>query len=202
MRKLYTYIVEKDNGVAPNPFFQWCTLALATPNHMHAKAFPGDWIAGFFHLSGQYRLLYAMEIQIRLTLKDYFSHPDFACKKPDLQGTDEQKCGDNFYSLKKGVWLQHETRHHRGEKHRTKDTRHNPPVFASRKYWYFGKNAVEVPPEYTGLIPSQGMQVNHSHPEKIQGFMAWVKGFRQGMHAYPRDFAETADDPFSVFKPI
>lgn len=202
MGKLYTYIVTEDTGFAPNPFFQWCTLALATPNHMHARAFSGDWIAGFFHVSGHYRLLYAMEVQLRLSLRDYFLHPDFACKKPDVKGTDEQKCGDNFYSLENGTWLQHETLHHRGNAWKHKDTRHNPPVFASQKYWYFGKNAVELPAEFSELVPRQGMQVNHPHPEKVAAFKTWVKGYSKGMHAYPRDFAETADDDFSIFRTL
>lgn len=202
MSKLYTYIVTEDTGLAPNPFFQWCTLALAMPNHMHAKAFQGDWISGFFHVSGQFRLLYAMEVQVRLTLKNYFSHPDFECKKPDSQGTDEQKCGDNFYSMENGIWLQHESLYHHGDIHRKKDTRHNPPVFASRKYWYFGKNAVEIPSEFTILIPAQGIQVNHPYPEIVSAFKTWVEGYKKGMHAYPRDFSETADDAFSIFRTL
>lgn len=202
MSKLYTYIVTEDTGLAPNPFFQWCTLALATPNHMHARARKGDWIAGFFHTPQACRLLYAIEVEIRLSLKDYFLHPDFQCKKPDLQGTDEQQCGDNFYSLENGVWLQHETRHHRGDAHRKKDTRHNPPVFASRRYWYFGKNAVEVPAELKELIPRQGMRVNHAHPEKATAFKAWVQGYKKGIHAYPRDFKETSSEAFSIFRTL
>ncbi|MDL2284808.1 hypothetical protein LJC19_06680 [Oxalobacter sp. OttesenSCG-928-P03] len=199
MSKLYTYIVTEDTGLAPNPFFQWCTLALATPNHMHARAYSGDWIAGFFHSEKGYRLLFAMEVQIRLSLREYFLHPDFQCKKPVPDGTDEQKCGDNFYSFDNGAWLQHESLYHRGNAHRKKDTRHNPPVFASRKYWYFGKNAVEIPAEFEELIARQGIQVNHASPEKVSAFRAWVNGYKNGMHAYPRDFAETSSDALSIF---
>ena len=202
MKKLYTHIVAKDTGVAPNPFFQWLTLALGTPNHMHAKAWPGDWIAGFFHEEGKYRLLYAMEVQQRLSLKDYFNHPDFQNKKPEPYGTNEQKCGDNFYSFNNGFWLQHETRHHQGDAHKKRDTRHNPPVFASRKFWYFGKNAVDVPQEFEHLIAKQALQVNHPHPQNIHAFKEWVKGFRAGVHAYPRDFEEAGSDLYSIFRAI
>ena len=202
MKKLYTYTVAQDSGVAPNPFFQWLTLALATPNHMHARAWPGDWIAGFFRDDTGYSLLFAMEVQIRLTLKEYFHHPDFQNKKPDPHGTDEQKCGDNFYSFENGIWLQHETRYHRGEAHRQKDTRHNPPVFASRNFWYFGRNAIEVPGEFEDLIAKQGIQVNHPHPQKIPALKEWVKGFKTGVHAYPRDFAETGSDLYSIFRSV
>lgn len=200
MKKLYTYIVTEDIGLAPNPFFQWCTLALGLPNQMHVRAYSGDWIAGFFHQQKQYRLLFAMEIEIRLSLHDYFHHPLFASKKPDIHGTNEQKCGDNFYSIENGSWIQHETLHHKGNKHFKKDTRYNPPVFASRKYWYFGKNAVDVPDEFKELIADQNIKRNPANSPKVADFCKWINGYRKGMYAYPRDFIETSDEIFSIFK--
>lgn len=197
MSKLYTYIVTHDTGFAPNPFFQWCTLAVSTPNHMHAKANKGDWIAGFFQRENAYQLLYVMEIEQRLKLDEYFNHPDFQCKKPDLQGTREQKCGDNFYSHENGIWLQHPTQYHRGETHKKKDTHHNPPVFTARKYWYFGKNAVDLPHEFKTLIGTQSIQVNHPVPEKVLAFKYWVEGYKTGMYAYPRDFDDSDTNALS-----
>ena len=40
--KLYSYIVVHDAGLAPNPFYGWCTLAVCTPNHMGVKVTKGD----------------------------------------------------------------------------------------------------------------------------------------------------------------
>ena len=200
MKKLYTYIVTEDTGLAPNPFFQWCTLAVGLPNRMHIRAYKGDWIAGFFHQFQHYQLLYVMEVERRLTLRDYFYHSDFDCKKPDIQGTDEQKCGDNFYSFENDSWIQYETLYHRGNQYLKKDTRYNPPVFASRKYWYFGKNAVDVPQQFEELIAKQNIQANHISTSRVSAFCQWVKGYKTGMHAYPRDFLETSNDMFSIFK--
>src|SRR5205085_5511285 len=42
MTRLYTYIVAKDSGFAPNPFWRLCTLAHCTPNHMNAQLQEGD----------------------------------------------------------------------------------------------------------------------------------------------------------------
>lgn len=50
--KLYSYIVKTDKGLAPNPFWGWCTLALCTPNHMGIKANQSDWIVGFTNTGG------------------------------------------------------------------------------------------------------------------------------------------------------
>jgi hypothetical protein len=47
MSDLYSYIVRQDTGLAPNPFWGWCTLAVCTPNHQGSKAKRGDWVAGF-----------------------------------------------------------------------------------------------------------------------------------------------------------
>lgn len=44
--KLLKYVMTSDSGLAPNPYFGVCSLALCTPNHMNAKLKPGDWIVG------------------------------------------------------------------------------------------------------------------------------------------------------------
>ena len=60
---LCTYIVKHDTGLAPNPFWRYCTLAVCTPNHMGVTP-RGDefWIAGFSGKEHGNKLVYAMRV--------------------------------------------------------------------------------------------------------------------------------------------
>ncbi|MCC7484242.1 MAG: hypothetical protein IT529_04575 [Burkholderiales bacterium] len=80
--KLYTYVMRHDAGLAPNPFWGWCTLAVCTPNHQGSRVEPGDWIAGFQDKSRGYRLVYAMEVAERIHMMRHFLRP--ACPPPAL----------------------------------------------------------------------------------------------------------------------
>lgn len=43
---LYSYVITRDYGFAPNPFWNVCSLATCKPQiRQHASV--GDWIAGF-----------------------------------------------------------------------------------------------------------------------------------------------------------
>jgi len=52
MQKLFSYIIPIDDGPAPNPFGDICTLAICKPA-IRRKAQVGDWVIGILnhHLS-------------------------------------------------------------------------------------------------------------------------------------------------------
>lgn len=43
---LYSYVITRDYGFAPNPFWGICSLATCKPQ-IRQRALKGDWIAGF-----------------------------------------------------------------------------------------------------------------------------------------------------------
>ena len=43
---LYSYVITRDYGFAPNPFWNICTLATCKPQ-IREHALKGDWVAGF-----------------------------------------------------------------------------------------------------------------------------------------------------------
>ena len=45
MPRLYSYIIARDYGFAPNPFYGFCTLATCKPN-IRKSASVGDWVIG------------------------------------------------------------------------------------------------------------------------------------------------------------
>jgi hypothetical protein len=193
MLTLCTYILTNDTGLAPNPYGGWCTLAVCTPNRQNARLSKGDWIAGFLTKDRRHRLLYAMEVDSRIHMQAYFNDPRFEMKKPNLRGSWQERCGDNFYSQRPdGSWQQHRNCFHIGPEYLKKDTR-RPFVFVSRRYWYFGCNAVDVPEEFKPLIGQRGIRTRH--PMALADrFTEWLASeFRPGIHGLPNDNPEIAD---------
>ena len=166
MSDLYTYVMQHDAGLAPNPFWGTCTLAVCTPNHQGSRARRGDWIAGVSDKRRGYKLIHVMEVDERVHMNDYFHDERFAAKKPTLEGTAQQRCGDNFYSLDAtGRWIQHPNRYHTGPACLAQDTRH-PCVFVARRFWYLGRKAVDMPAAFMPMFGGRGARVNHP-PELV-----------------------------------
>ena len=187
--RLCTYIVKVDTGLAPNPFWGWCTLALCTPNHMGVKLNPKDWIVGFLSKVRANKLLFAMQITEVLHFDDYFRDKQFSKKIPILKGSWKERCGDNIYYLdSQGNWQQAPTVYHRGMIE--KDTKH-PYAFVSNHFYYFGQKAPKVPTKYQSLIPAgQGVKCNHDN-KKVTNFIVWLNSnFSLGIHGLPIDNKE------------
>ncbi len=53
-------VLKTKKALAPNPFWDYCTLAVCTPNHMGIRAEPGDWFLGTTTSERGNKLLYAM----------------------------------------------------------------------------------------------------------------------------------------------
>jgi len=185
--RLCSYIVRDDTGLAPNPFWGYCTLAVCTPNHQGSRLKVGDWIAGFLGKKRGYKFLYAMEISEILGLDEYFRDPRFATKKPNLRGSWQERCGDNFYSRNvDGEWVQHRNRFHLDERLKKQDTKY-ARVFIGQRFWYCGRAADAAPAKYAPLIGGRGARVNHD-PALVSDFCAWVsKEFEPGVSNVPND---------------
>ncbi|MGH8461068.1 MAG: hypothetical protein ACRESS_05635 [Stenotrophobium sp.] len=194
MSTLCTYVLTKDTGLAPNPFWGWCTLAVCTPNRQGARLSEGDWIAGFSPKKDGHRLIYAMEVhEDPIHMNAYFNDLRFSAKKPNLRGTWEQRCGDNFYSqAADGSWKQHRNRFHLDTMYLAKDTR-NPYVFVSKRFWYFGSKLVTVPPQFHSLVGQRGIRVNHA-PDLSYRFQKWVQSnYEPGIAARPSSNPDMPD---------
>ena len=186
--RLCSYIVKRDAGLAPNPFWEYCTLAVCTPNHMGIKLEEGDWIVGFLNKKRSNRLLYAMRVRDILDFTTYYKDSRFTNKIPDVNGSWRRRCGDNFYFKNSaGKWERHPTMFHRTKAHFEQDTR-NPYVFVSDHFFYFGASAIDVPDAYGALIVKrQGVKCHHD--SKLgEEFVSWLEhSFEPGIHGKPID---------------
>lgn len=190
--KICSYVMTSDTGFAPHPFYRYCTLAACTPNHQNANLFPDDWIAGFFYRSDAYYLVYVMKISEILDYNAYYRDPRFKRKKPNLQGTWRQRCGDNIYSRNKsGEWEQ--SRHalyHTSEAAKNQDTR-TAIVFIGKDFTYFGGRAYEhkLPRNLHPMInlKNRGIKYTIDNLSLFTEFMSWIKSKPRGIQGNPRD---------------
>ena len=200
--KLYSYVIKNDKGLAPNPFWEYCTLAVCTPNHMGVRAEKDDWFMGTETIDKGNKLIYTMQVDEILPLEKYYNDPRFEKKKPIINGKWYQQCGDNmYYKNDKGEWKQHPSIYHCRPEEIRKDLKH-PYVFISKLFYYFGDQAVELPPEYQGLLlKRQGCKYKHD-AYTVKNFLEWLqKSFQPGKHGEPSGRPNTTDAPITLIVP-
>ena len=149
--RLYSYVVARDYGFAPNPFHGVCTLATCKPG-IREHAVAGDWIAG----TGSKRrnrqgfLVYVMQVSEALTFGEYWRCPAFRPKRPQLGGSRKQAFGDNIYVKdERGCWHQENSHHSRPDgtpnEHNVAHDTQVDRVLVGREYAYWGGTGPPVP---------------------------------------------------------
>lgn len=201
--KYFIYIVTADAGSAPNPFHNFCTLAICKPEIRNA-AQKGDWVIGLFsqakHISQNYRgkLVYAMEVDKNITYNEYWNDKKFSKKKPNKQSA-KGRCGDNIYHKNSSDhWIQKKGSHH-NEKNIKGDTKRNA-VLVSNNFFYLGEKCIHIPKNIKESInrswQKNGCKTlidqlgrNHKHLDKISGqlLIKWLqeKYKRKGRYGNP-----------------
>jgi len=196
---MYSYVLDHDYGLAPNPFGEFCTLAVCKPRIRRSNNLKiGDWIIGtgskaLEKLSSRKyvgKLIYAMEVQERITFDQYWNDERFAYKRPLVHGSLTTMYGDNIYWRDKhNGWHQLNSAHSNEDgttnlKHLKSDLGgHN--VLISRDYYYFGENAPVIPNEFEGISHS-GIGEKLVDQKYIAPFIAWLsRNFEKGIHGDP-----------------
>jgi|SRR5208283_662082 len=198
--KLYSYVVARDYGFAPNPFFGVCTLATCKPAiRKHAQV--GDWVVGTgskgYGLEG--RLVYAMKVAETCTFDQYWRDPRFRQKKPNLRGSLKQAFGDNIYHHSKaGKWIQESSHHSLANGHPNSaniehDTK-SPRVLVGAEFAYWGGEGLLIPARFR---QKGGLNVCCQHPgykcefpvRFVQSFVGWVESLgASGCVGKPSEF--------------
>lgn len=183
--KLYSYVVDHDNGHAPNPYFDFCTLcrckfreSAAGRRKIVELAEKGDWVVGTGGANprksaGHGNLVYAMKVDEKPSRLEYFKDSRFKNKKPVKRGTYEQTRGDNIRPL-------------------TGFEKHQQFALISQHFYYFGAEAKKIPQEFDLEKKSRGFRCI-SDQIAIRRFVGWLrKEFEPGKHAEPC-YQERAD---------
>jgi len=199
--RLLTYIVARDFGFAPNPFFVYCTLATCKP-YIRSSASIGDWVVGTgakggYNLAGH--LIYAMKVDEVTDFDSYWNDHRFLNKRPVMNGSLKQLYGDNIYHQLDGQWVQTDSHHSldNGQPNTNninRDTRVNR-LLISRKFVYYGNAAPNIPDDFRSYQPTdedlccprQGHRVR-SHEFAI-AFESWLDSRGEwGVQGMPLEF--------------
>lgn len=194
--ELFSYVVARDYGFAPNPFGGYCSLATCKPD-IRQRANVGDWVAGIASAgdSNTPRLVYVMRVDEVLTYDSYWEDSRFDCKKPSNLGSVKQLFGDNIYHRNgNGGWIQVDSHHS------CPDGSPNPAniandtqsegVLVSQRFAYWGSRAIEIPKRFLDfdgetLLIKRGYR-RHFSERFISEFVQWFEGLQaQGFLGAP-----------------
>ena len=192
---LYSYVVARDHGFAPNPFFGICTLATCKPK-IRSAAKIGDWIVGTgsaaYGLVG--RLVYAMKVDEILDYSAYWADPRFRHKKPNLQGSLKQAYDDNIYHRDSETdrWIQENSHHSQKDgtpncANVAHDTQ-TANVLIGRDFVYWGRTGPQIPTEFACVCASRGHKSRLSKEFK-ESFLGWISSLEaRGYAGDPSEF--------------
>jgi hypothetical protein len=197
-QKIYSYVLRYDNGAAPNPFWNICTLTICKPA-IRRTAKIGDWVVGTGSTNTWVtkedkvnladHLVYAMKVTDKMTLEQYeqHCHMHLLNKIPIWKTNDWRlKIGDSIYhnfipghkpSIRKSV---------HNETNRDKDLS-GLNALLSIHFYYFGLAAKELPSELRQLVKrNQGHRVIEQ-PDLIAKFEKWIQQFQKNkLYADPQ----------------
>lgn len=189
--KMFSYVIPRDYGFAPNPYYGYCTLATCKPR-IRKSAEIGDWICAFgsSKSSTKRRLVFVMKVGEIHTFDEYWQDKRFLRKRPVFNRAMYCAYGDNIYHHEDGEWIQ-ETSHHsnldgtinyNNLEHDTQTDR----VLVSTEFLYFGNNAIEIPNEFEGLIAIGRNHRIERDENLIRSFIMWLKeNYSYGIHGTP-----------------
>jgi len=197
MAKIYSYVLRFDDGAAPNPFWNTCTLTICKPA-IRRKAQIGDWVVGtgskntrvsdeiIVDLSDS--LVYAMKISDIKTLEEYnrYCKINLQNKIPIWKTKDWRlRMGDCIYDFSSGQ----EPKIRKSVHNETNRKRDLSGLFTllSNHFYYFGVEARPLPEYLKQIIKrNQGHRVIEQ-TDIIEKFENWIKQFEPNkLYANPQ----------------
>ena len=150
---MFVYVIARDFGFAPNPFFGSCTLATCKPG-IRKSAKVGDWILG---VAGKQlgnaihrKCILLMQVSEKMSFQEYWEDERYELKKPCRNGSQLKMLGDNIYHKSgNGEWLQEDSHHSNPDGtvnhvNLNRDTGTCDKVLISNRYFFFGDKAISV----------------------------------------------------------
>jgi hypothetical protein len=203
--KLHSYVVARDYGFAPNPFFGVCTLATCKPG-IRGVAQIGDWVVGTGSKKHgrEKNIVYAMRVTGVLTFDQYWTAPQFQAKKPNLRGSKKQAFGDNIYlkDARTRSWCQADSHHSMPDGSANQlnviaDTKADR-VLHSEDFVYWGGSGPAIPKKFMnygtrGISLCAGRGHKNSFPSTfVEEFVAWIRSLDvKGYLGEPLDWCRT-----------
>ncbi|MDM9585194.1 hypothetical protein [Nostoc sp. GT001] len=177
--RLFSYCLRYDDGAAPNPFWELCTLAICKPVIRRAANI-GDWIVGLGSTQSPIGnitdcIVYAMQVTDKMTLRKYdeFCRIYSPHKIPKWNSEIfEYRVGDCIYDYSQGEQPVLRPSVHDISNQKTDLGGIN--VLMSRHFYYFGDKAVHLPASFTPLVhKNQGHKSTANQPY-VKPFVTWI----------------------------
>lgn len=208
----FRYKMDHDYGFAPNPFHGILTLATCkgTQVRNNRNLQIGDWVVGLGSkkMDNLGRVIYAMQVEKKITFDEYWSDLRFEMKKPFVKGSLVQKYGDNCYHTVDGKVVQEHCAHSlaggRVNKEHLRRDSEGKYVLLSTHFYYFGDHCPEIPAQFSYILNnSRGTKFwdLHDKNEQINAFVNWLEEtFGQGIHGDPCNWKEFKRDKYEVYE--
>ncbi len=180
MTRLFSYVLTKDWGAAPNPFFGICTLVLCKPKIRRA-ARVGDWVAGLGAadtLIGDVRgrVVYTMRVSQKMTMVEYdaWAQSELPEKLPDLSSTDpRRRVGDALYDFGEDPPYQRRGVHGVEDKQADLGGKY---ALLSDHFYYFGDDPVPLPEHLRSISDVRRGHRSEKNAPYVGPFLKWVEG--------------------------
>ena len=198
--RLFSYVVARDYGFAPNPFHGWCSLATCKPV-IRRVAGCGDWVVGTGSATKgrQDRLVYAMLVSNVLTYNEYWSDQRFRAKRPNLRGSLKQAYGDNIYHrpTATAAWQQEDSHHSfpggQPNPANVDDDTKTDRVLVAEVFTYWGGNGPVLPERFRDSGGVDVRRAGRGHRSEfpddvVQKFAAWLSTQPAGYAGKPLDW--------------
>ncbi|ABE46626.1 hypothetical protein [Polaromonas sp. JS666] len=183
--RLFSYVVARDYGFAPNPFGKSCTLATCKPQ-IRQSAAKGDWIIGLSARQDNpdLSIVYVMRVDNVVTYNEYWSDEQYSYKKPSRSGSLKQVFGDNIYHrIEPGGWQQVDSHHSLEDgspnpRNIANDTQ-SEHVLIGDRFAYWGSRGPKVPSAFLNFNDCT-IQVGRGHKNRfpsefVDEFVAWFE---------------------------
>jgi hypothetical protein len=178
---LYSYCIPVDDGAAPNPYWEVCTLTICKPV-IRRTANIGDWIVATGSKNSSIgdiskKVVYIMQVTNKLTLEKYNEYclKNLPGKIPDIHNKDLRKhVGDCIYYFVNGEIKMRPGVHGLSNK---KTDLGGIYALLSDHFYYFGDNPIELKEELYPIIKNgQGHRSKSNIPYEKE-FLKWVNEF-------------------------
>ena len=191
--RIFSYIVARDFGFAPNPFYGVCTLATCKPK-IRQTASIGDWIigTGSRKYGRQGYLVFAMRVTGKMSFNEYWDDERFRWKRPNMMGSIKQAFGDNIYFQDDaGHWHQEDSHHSyrdgSSNPHNIRNDTKTDRVLCSTDFAYWGRSGPKIPQEFREYcghdICCSGQGHKSRFPDDlVDCFIAWFRSLRQSRY--------------------
>lgn len=187
--KVYSYVIPRDYGFAPNPFHNYCTLATCKPK-IRKAASVGDFIIGTNCSPNVDEIVFFMEVSEVLSFDEYWLDERFYVKRPNLFASKKYCYGDNIYhTTRDGGWLQEDSHHTHPngtpvQENIDTDTSVNR-VLVSENFSYWGNKPVKIPNALSDIVKT-GPGHKCNFPDSIKtSVVDWLLGLERGLQGDP-----------------